>query len=281
MIKINKQVAKNKITCFLERNQVVLFFHCNNSVSLNKNDRLLELNKVQVAAKQSLANSTPSKRVTRLSGSSSYEPALFAKQTLGAALLEPRTAFCSAKLSTCNPSKPLTFEKNAKYYSESYKQVFTNLNTLKSIMVKNRLAKKVFLNLYANNSVYSHNESLFLKRRDSLIASLFQGPILLLGCSDIKVLEKGIDVCAKYKELVLFGAFYDKAIINNSQVKRLVAYSNNNQGYENLLSSMRSPFLRPFSLIRGFLNMRCFFAQQERLIHLLKARKQQILVDSL
>lgn len=244
MIKINKQVAKNKISCFLERNQVILFFHCNNSVSLNKNHKMFYLNKSQAACQ------THRERVKSLSGS--FLNDLF------------------------------TVDKNAKNNCERYKkQVFTNQNTLKSIMVKNRLAKKVFLDINTNKSLYSHNEGLNLKKREWLIASLFQGPFLLLGCSNIKMLEKGIDLCTKYKELILLGAFYDKSIINHSQVKRLMALSNNNQGYVNLLYSMRNPFLRPFSLIRYLLGMRCLFTQQERLISLLKARKQQILVAKL
>ena len=257
MIKINKQVAKNKITCFLERNQVILFFHCNNSVSLNKDYRLLDLNLAQ------LAYHARGKGVTTLNGSSFTDL--------------------------------VTTDKNAKYYSETfYKQVFNNLNAFKSIMVKNRLAKKVFLEVNVYKSVYPQNEEvkprrrleyleecLNLKERDRLITSLFQGPTLLLGCSDVKILEKGIDACAKNKELVLLGAFYESSIINNLQVKRLITFSNNSQGYVNLLFSMRDPFLRPFSLIRTLLKMRCLSVQQNRLICLLKVRKQEILVAAL
>jgi hypothetical protein len=242
MIKINKQVAKSKISCFLERNQVVLFFHCNNSVSLNKNAKLLDLNKNQVAYQ------TRQKRVTKLNGP-------FINDTLNKKAKD-----------NCETSKNL---------------VFTNQYTFKSMMVKNRLAKKIFLELTRDKSLYSQNEDLIFKKRTSYIASLFQGPTLLLGCSDIKKLEKGIDLCDKYKELILLGAFYEKSIINHSQVKRVIACGNNKQGYVNLLSSIRKNFLRPFSLMRNLLSMQCLFAQQARLLCLLKTRKQQILVARL
>ena len=255
MIKINKQVAKSKISCFLEINEVVLFLHCNNSVSLNKNDNSLDLNKIQGTCQ------TPRDRVTKMSSLSFNDPFAF-NVKLGVAELE----------------------KN-----ETYKrQVLTNQNTFKSMMVKNRLAKKAFLDLNAGlvrqNSVkssykvtpFSQNENLFFKKRECLTASLFQGPTLLLGCSNIKILERGVDACAKHKGLILLGALYEKSIINNSQVKRLIANSNNNQGYIRLFSSMKRPFLRSFSLIRKLLSMRCLFVQQERLICLLKARIQQM-----
>ena len=244
MIKINKQVAKSKISRFLEINQVILLFHCNNSVLLDKNGRLLDLNKNQGTGQ------TPIDRVTSTKG----------------VLL----------------NDPFALNINAKQDYEGYKKhLFTKQKTFKSMLVKNRLAKKIFLDLKANKLVYPKDESLLLKKKKYLTTSLFQGPTLLLGCSDIKVLEKGIEICSKYKELILLGAIYDKSIINHLQVKKLITYSNNSQGYVKLLSSMRDSFLRPFSLIRELLGMRCLFAQQNRLICLLQARKEQKLIDDL
>ena len=246
MKKINKQVAKSKISCFLEINQVVLFFHCKNSVSLNKNDNLLDLNKIQV---------TP--------------------QTHGEQRVAGMNGACSAK-----QSSPLGGSNNA--LDGIYKrEILPNQNTFKSIMVKNRLAKKAFLELNQRKPLYCLGEDMILKKGECLFGSLFQGPILLLGCSNIEMLERGIHACAKHKSLILLGALYDKFIISHSQVKRLITNSNKNQGHTRLIYSMINPLLRPLSLIQGLLSMPCFLAKQERLIYLLKARKQQMLVANL
>jgi hypothetical protein len=247
MININKQVTKSKISCFLEINQVVLFFHCNNNVSLNKNDILFQLNKIQGVCQ------THRKRVTTMYDALSNNPFFLDRS-----------------------------EKDKKDKYETYKKrVFTNQSTFKSLMVKNRPAKKVFSNINTDKFLYFQNQSGLLKKRECLAGSLFQGPTLLLGCSDIKMLERGIDACAKHKGLILLGALYDKSILNHLQVKRLIAYSNNSQGYVRLISSMRNPFLRPFSLIRDLLKMQSLLMQQDRLISLLKAREQQILFGGL
>ena len=251
MKKINKQVAKSKISCFLEINQVVLFFHCKNSVSLNKNDNLLDLNKIQVTSQ------THGERVTGMNG-------------------------CPSKARACSAlqSSPLVSFNNA--LDRIYKrEILPNQSTFKSIMVKNRLAKKAFLELDQRKPLYSLDEDMILKKGECLFGSLFQGPILLLGCSDIEMLERGIHACAKYKSLILLGAFYDKFIISHSQVKRLITNSNKNQGHARLIYSMINPLLRPLSLIQSLLSMPCFVAKQERLIYLLKARKQQMLVANL
>ena len=239
MKKINKQVAKSKISCFLEINQVVLFFHCKNSVSLNKNDNLLDLNKIQVMS-----------------------------QTHG----EHEAGM--------NDGNPLGSSNNA--LDGIYKREFLpNQNTFKSIMVKNRLAKKAFLELNQRKPLYCLGEDMILKKGECLFGSLFQGPILLLGCSNIEMLERGIHACAKYKSLTLLGALYDKFIISHSQVKRLISNSSKSQGHAKLIYSMINPLLRPLSLIQSLLSMPCFLAKQERLIYLLKARKQQMLVANL
>jgi hypothetical protein len=231
MIKINKQVAKGKISCFLERNRVVLFFHCNNSVSLTKNDKLLGLNKEQIMAPE------------------------FAPQT----------------------HNSLFFDSNKNAKNKTYRrQGFTNQNAFKSMMVKNRLAKKVFLDINAGLPPFYQNQGLTLKKMECSTASLFQGPTLLLGCSNIKMLERGVGFCAKDKGLILLGALYDRSIINNLQIKKLIANSKNNLAHLKLLSSMKSPFLRSISLIQYLLSMRSLLVQQERLISLLKVRKEQI-----
>lgn len=269
MKKINKQVAKSKIRCFLESNQVVLFFHCKNSVSLNKNDNLLDLNKKQVTLQ------TQEKGVTSTNGA-----------PLNCADLVPlniSTKESCVSITEGDTLAPLKFD--------TYKRQ-VNQNTFKSMMVKNRLAKKAFLELNAlkssaflkkRNSLYCQKRTLdqFSKKRESLTSSLFQGPILLLGCSDIKMLQSGIDACAKSKGLILLGALYEKVIINHSQIKRVIAFSHKNQGYLRLLSSMNNYYLRPFSLLRNLLSMRSLLVQQEKLIFLLKAREEQILVAKL
>jgi hypothetical protein len=239
MKKINKQVAKSKISCFLEINQVVLFFHCKNSVSLNKNDNLLDLNKIQMTSQ------THGERVAGMNG-----------------------------------ANPLGGSNNA-IDGIHKREILPNQNTFKSIMVKNRLAKKAFLELNQRKPLYCLGEDMILKKGEYLFGSLFQGPILLLGCSNIEMLERGIHACAKYKSLILLGAFYDKFIISHSQVKRLISNSNKNEGHAKLIYSMINPFLRPLSLIQSLLSMPCFLAKQERLIYLLKARKQQMLVANL
>jgi ribosomal protein L10 len=233
MIKINKQVAKSKISYFIERNQVVLFFHYNNSVYLNKNQNLLGLNPVTCKARRESVTS----------------------------------------MSNIFFNDPLSIDINASSYQRgNEKRQFTQ-NTFQSMMVKNRLAKKAFLEINKGKSPYLQKEGFALKG----CFSLFQGPVLLLGCSNVRILEKGIDVCVKDKGFLLLGALYDKSIINHSQVKKLIANSNSDQGYIKLMSSMISPILRPLSLIRDSLSMRCLLIHQDRLIFLLKARRQQIL----
>ena len=245
MKKINKQVAKSKISCFLEINQVVLFFHCKNSASLNKNDNLLDLNKIQMTSQ------TRGERVAGMNGA------------------------CSAL-----QSSPLGGSSNA-LDGIHKRKILPNQNTFKSIMVKNRLAKKAFLELNQRKPLYCLGEDMILKKGEYLFGSLFQGPILLLGCSNIEMLERGIHACAKYKSLILLGALYDKFIISHSQVKRLITNSNKNQGHAKLIYSMINPLLRPLSLIQSLLSMPCFLAKQERLISLLKAREQQMLAANL
>lgn len=239
MKKINKQVAKSKISCFLEINQVVLFFHCKNSVSLNKNDNLLDLNKIQMTSQ------------------------IYGERVAG-----------------MNGANPLGGSNNA-IDGIHEREILPNQNTFKSIMVKNRLAKKAFLELNQRKPLYCLGEDMIIKKGEYLFGSLFQGPILLLGCSNIELLERGLHACAKYKSLILLGALYDKFIISHSQVKRLISNSNKNQGHAKLIYSMINPLLRPLSLMQSLLSMPCFLAKQERLIYLLKARKQQMLVANL
>ena len=254
MRKINKQVAKSKISCFLEINQVVLFFHCKNSVSLNKNDNFLDLNKIQVTSQ------THGERVAGMNGA------------------------CSVKQSTPSSSSnnALAINTNVKERNGIYKrEILSNQNTFKSIMVKNRLAKKAFLELNQRKPLYCLGENMILKKGECMFGSLFQGPILLLGCSNIEMLERGIHACAKHKSLILLGALYDKFVISHSQVKRLITNSNRNQGHVKLIYSIINPLLRPLSLIQTLLSMPCFLAKQERLIYLLNARKQQMLTANL
>ncbi len=242
MIKINKQVAKSKISCFLERNEVVLFFHCNNNVYLNKNDSLLSLNEVQVACEA---------RRERVTG-----------------------------MSNIFFNGPCSIDINASSYhrgSEMYKRQATyNQNIFQSMTVKNRLAKKAFLERSTGRLPYLQKEGSASEKKSCLASSLFHGPTLLLGCCNVRILKKGIDACAKHKGFLLLGAIYQKSIITHSQVKRLIANSNSGQGYIRLMSSIRSPILRPLSLTRDSLSMRCLSVHQDRLIYLLKARKQQI-----
>lgn len=242
MIKINKQVAKSKISSFLKINEIVLFFHCNNNVSLYKNDDFIGLNKIQNTCQ------THKDCVTSINGSYLYE----------------------------------TFDTNTRQDNKtSKKPIYSNHNTFKCIYVKNRLAKKVFLEVNAFSSLYFQKEDLTLKKeKECLIASLFQGPTLLLGCSNINLLERGVEAFASHKGLFLLGAFYDNSIIDHSQIKRLIATSKNNQGYKKLIFSMKDPFLHSFSLIRDLLSMRSLLVQQKRFIFLLKMRKEQLLVTN-
>nr|QGX86689.1 50S ribosomal protein L10 [Chloroidium sp. UTEX 3077] len=250
MKKINKQVAKSKISSFLEINQVVLFFHCKNSVSLNKNDNFLDLNKIQVTS-QAYGECVAGMNGANRSGSSNNAAAF----------------------------NTTVKEQNGMYKRKE--ETLSNQNTFKSIMVKNRLAKKAFLELNQRKPLYCLGEDMILKKGECFFDSLFQGPILLLGCSNVEMLERGIHACAKHKSLILIGALYDKFIISHSQVKRLITNSNKNRGHVRLIYSMINPLLRPLSLIQTLLSMPCFLAKQERLIYLLETRKQQMLVAHL
>jgi ribosomal protein L10 len=249
MIKINKQVAKSRISCFLETNEVVLFFHCNNSVYLNKNDNLLGLNEVEITC-------------------------------------EPRRESVT-NISNVFFKDPYSIDINASFYQKrlrgnemSKRQVTYNQNTFQSMMVKNRLAKKAFLERNIEK-LPSHNpfpkKGLASEKKSCLTSSLFNGPTLLLGCSSVRMLKKGVNACAKHKGFLLLGALYQNSIINHSQVKRLIANSNSDQGYIKLMASMRSPILRPTCLIRYLLSMRSLSVHQDRLICLFKVRRQQIL----
>lgn len=251
MIKINKQVAKSKISYFLEMHQVVLFFHCNNNVSLYRNQYLLDFNKMKAACQTNSYYAAEAAEIERL-----------------------RYNLSKKSISFNEDSTIFRIQDNNEMYQ---KQAFENLNPFKCLMVKNRVAKNVFLNLRTIKSTYSKTNELFFKEEVYTAASLFQGPTLLLGCSHIKFLEEGIGLWSKHKGLILLGALYENSIIDKSQIKKLITYSNNNYGYKRLFSSMKSPFLHSFALIRGLLSMRCFSAQQERLIYLLNLRKQQIL----
>jgi hypothetical protein len=252
MIKINKQVAKSKISCFLEINEVVLFFHCNNSSHLNKNNTLF-----------------------------------------GESITSMSNIFFNNSLST--GTNPTFNQRN----NETYKRERArNQNTFQSMIVKNRLGKKAFLERGINSLTLLQKERLFLekglqnnlsleapekrsspKQSFALESSLplFHGPILLLGCSNVAVLKKGIDACAKNKGILLLGALYQKSIINPSQIDKLIANSNTFEGYNKLVSLMKNPILRPLSLMRDSLKMRCLSVHPNRLIYILKARRQQIL----
>ncbi len=251
MIKINKQVAKSKISYFLEIHQIVLFFHCNNNVSLHRNQYLFELNKMKVTCQATSNYTAEAAEIERLQRN----------------LLKRSTFFN-------NDSTVLRIQDNNETYQ---KQTFENQKPFKYLMVKNRVAKNVFLNLRTIKSTYYKTKELFFNERVCVADSLFQGPTLLLGCSHIKFIEEGIGIWSKHNGLILLGAFYDNSIIDKPHLKKLITYSNNDYGYRKLFSSMKSPFLHSFSLIRGLLNMRCFSVQQDRLICLLKLRKQQIL----
>ena len=225
----------------------MLFFHCKNSVSLNKNDNFLDLNKIQVTSQAD--------------------------------------GECVAGMNGANPSgnsnNAAAFNTTVKEQNGIYKrrgEILSNQNTFKSVMVKNRLAKKAFLELNQRKPLYCLREDMILKKGECLFDSLFQGPILFLGCSNIEMLERGIHACAKYKSLTLIGALYDKFIISHLQVKRLITNSNKNRGHVRLIYSMINPLLRPLSLIQTLVSMPCFLAKQKRLIYLLKTRKQQMLV---
>ena len=239
MIKINKQVASSKINYFLEINEVVLFFHCNNSVRVNLDADLLaerrrNTNHIHIN------DSLPSQRDT-------------------------------ASFKRGNASGCTQFVVNM-----CHGEVTHNQDNLETMMVKNRLAEKVFLQISVNKSL--HNKDLIIEKQGCSASPLFHGPTLLLGCSSVKMLKKGIDICAKHKGLLLLGALYRDCIINHSQVKRLIANSNSDQGYLKVLCLMRDPILRALRLIRDSvsISMRCLLLQQNRLILVLRVRREQI-----
>ena len=246
MIKINKQVAKRKISSFLETHQVVLFFHCNNNISLYRNEYLLDLNKGKVMYQ---ANSDS------------------AEKSEGS-----HNSFSKKRGSFYNPTTVLrVYDDN-----ETYKKQILDPSPFNYLMVNNRVAKNILLDLRIAKSSHSRSDDSFSKEDVCTMTSLFQGPTLLLGCSDIKFLERGMEIWSQHKGLLLLGALYENSIINNSQLKTVITHSNNNYGYIKLLSSMKSPFFRPFSLLRSSLSLRCLLAQQNKLICLLKMRRQQL-----
>lgn len=266
MIKINKQVSKSKINCFLQVNKIVLFFHCNNSISLSKNSKLLDLNKEVVT------------RHDNLSIAEQYSAQLSKSKALA-----PRNGAFERRESLTGMYGTLLNENSApdtgaKRSNQVYKgHDFLDHNAFKSIVVKNRLARKVFLDRSRVEKVSdSPNQKLKMRKKGLSADSLFQGPTLLLGCSNIKMLKRGVEVCAANKGLILLGAFYDKSIINNCQIEDLIVNSTNNKGYLRLVRSITTPSLRPLFLIRYLLSLRCLLVQQGRLISLLAFRRQQI-----
>jgi hypothetical protein len=349
MRKINKQVAREKISSFLERNQIVLFFHCNNGIYLNKNKSLLNLIQAEYINQASKASNPLSGGKGRgdVTGvdSTSFTPRslssklrqtpAFKSKTSGWCAHEPDISYevkpfnktktassfyppipLSLKQEGAGGLGPTWFKEGAqgkhdelKILTEGARKELkekvniserqglglispdpTNISPLvgsgivrerllplsgfrplpekktifQSMLVKNRLAEKAFLDINTERKNYS-------------ITSLFQGPTLLLGCSDVTMLGKGIDVCEKQKGLLLLGALYQRSIIDHSQVKRLMANSNSDKGYFDLISSMKKPILRPLSLIKNLLSMRHLLVHQTRLISILYARKQQML----
>ena len=351
MRKINKQVAREKISSFLERNQIVLFFHCNNGIYLNKNKSLLNLIQAEYINQASKAsNPLPGGKgrgdVTGADSTSFTPRSLSSKLRQNPTFKSKTSGWCAHEPDTPSQVKPFNKPETASsfyppiplspkqegagglgptWFKEGGQGKHDELKTLtegarkklkekvkvserqgqglglispdptntppkvesgvvrkrllpfsgvrslpekktifQSMLVKNRLAEKAFLDINTERKSYS-------------ITSLFQGPTLLLGCSDVTMLGKGIDVCEKQKGLLLLGALYQRSIIDHSQVKRLMANSNSDKGYFDLISSIKKPILRPLSLIKDLLSMRHLLVHQTRLISILYARKQQML----
>lgn len=283
MVNIKNKIIKTKINSFLERNELVLFYHYSNLNTKHWNilkaeiykitpvDLMMAKNKIVqkaiVGTKNSLeyADSLSfcikdSKKKLPLSVHHNWSPPISCGGLLEGQHYVPSSSSEESCLAPEHPREMAFIEgdgytsqlKNTENVKKQIKTLFTENGDLQTEIKNYKLCGR---KVVKKNSFFSK------------CYSLLQGPTLLIGCKSIKQMFYFTQLLNKKNDFLLLGGFYQKQVINHIDVHRLVHLEH--QIYEKLLQKMQNP-LHPIILLKKQFHFYFLYYYQQKLIYILK-----------
>ena len=283
MVNIKNKIIKTKINSFLERNELVLFYHYSNLNTKHWNILKAEIYKVTPVEIMMAKNKIVQKAIVGTENSISHADSLsfctkdsikklspsvhhnLSPPTTSGGLVEGQhyVPSFSCEESCLAPDHPreMTFIEGAPRTSQ-LKNTEKVKSQIKTLFTEN-------CDLQTESKKYKLCGSKVVKKNSffSKCYSLLQGPTLLIGCKSIKQMFYFTQLLNKRNNFLLLGGFYQKQVINHIDVHRLVHLEH--QIYEKLLQKMQNP-LHPIILLKKQFHFYFLHYYQQKLICILK-----------